>query len=231
MKSLAVLSALLASGFGLHATAAQPRQDLVQVQHAAEGFLRMQNHGIPGELVVRASPLDNRLTLTSCAALQPFTTPGSRLIGNVTVGVRCTAPVAWTVYVPVTVSLMGDVVVTARPLNNGEVISRSDLSLQRVDLGQLPTSVVTDPAFAIGKTLASGLMAGQPLRQELLRVPPAVVTGQSVKVVTRGQGFQVTTEGRAVGTAAAGHTAQVRVASGQIVSGIARPGAIVEVTF
>jgi flagella basal body P-ring formation protein FlgA len=55
--------------------------------------------------------------------------------------------------------------------------------------------------------------------------------GQSVKVISRGNGFEVTNEGRAMSNAAEGQLAQVRMAGGQVVSGIARPGGAIEINF
>lgn len=87
-----------------------------------------------------------------------------------------------------------------------------------------------DPAQAIGKTLKSGLGAGQPLRSDQLTAPLAIQPGQSVRLVSHGDGFSVTSEGKALTGALDGQVVQVRAASGQTVSGIARAGGIVEVT-
>ena len=73
--------------------------------------------------------------------------------------------------------------------------------------------------------------AGRPLRPEMLRQPMAVLSGQTVKVVGTGTGFQVTNEGRAMGNAAVGQVAQVRLNSGQVVSGIVRADGAIEIRF
>jgi flagella basal body P-ring formation protein FlgA len=65
----------------------------------------------------------------------------------------------------------------------------------------------------------------------MLRQPLAVQQGQSVKVVSRGPGFLVTADGKAVTNAADGQVAQARLASGQTLSGIARPGGIIEIGY
>jgi len=52
-----------------------------------------------------------------------------------------------------------------------------------------------------------------------------------VTVVSRGENFQVSTEGVAMGNAAAGQVVQVRLSSGQVRSGIARPGGVVEMSY
>ena len=50
-----------------------------------------------------------------------------------------------------------------------------------------------------------------------------------VRVVTNGAGFSVSNEGKALNSAAAGQVVKVRLASGRVISGIARPDGVVEV--
>jgi flagella basal body P-ring formation protein FlgA len=57
------------------------------------------------------------------------------------------------------------------------------------------------------------------------------VQGQTVRLVSQGSGFRVSADGKALANAAVGQLAQVRTASGQTVSGIARADGIVEVNF
>jgi flagella basal body P-ring formation protein FlgA len=136
------------------------------------------------------------------------------------------------VYVPVQIRIAGKLP------GHGTTARRPDRSLalptccaQSGDLGALPASVLTDPAQAIGKTARQGVAVGQPLRSELLSAAWAVQQGQSVKLLSSGAGFSVSNEGKALNNAAEGQVAQVRTASGQLVSGIARQGGIVEVNY
>jgi flagella basal body P-ring formation protein FlgA len=147
------------------------------------------------------------------------------------VGLRCHAPVAWTIYASVNVEVNAEYVVTARPLGHGETVSVHDLTTMRGDLARLPAGVVVDPQHAVGRQLAMSLGAGQPLRRDMLRQPHVVTQGQGVKLVSQGPGFQVSAEGRALANAADGQTVLVRGPSGQTISGIARSGGIVEVRY
>jgi flagella basal body P-ring formation protein FlgA len=157
--------------------------------------------------------------------------PGGKLWGKSAVGVRCTAPTAWSVYAAVQVEVNGEYVVSARSLAQGETLSAQDLSVMRGDLARLPAGTIIDPVHAIGKQLSLSLAAGQPVRKDMLRAPLVVTQGQGVRLQTQGPGFQVSSEGRALGNAADGQSVQVRSASGQTISGIARAGGIVEVRY
>jgi flagella basal body P-ring formation protein FlgA len=65
----------------------------------------------------------------------------------------------------------------------------------------------------------------------MLRAPTVIRAGQVVRMVAKGQGFQVTSEGRALSTANLGQTVSVRTSSGQVVSGVAQENGVVEIPF
>jgi len=211
--------------------ASDARQDLGQLQRVVESYVRKESAGLPGKVTFNVVPLDARLSLPHCPAPEAFMPPGGRLWGKSAVGVRCVAPVSWSVYASVQVEVSAEYVVTGRPLAQGETVNAQDLATMRGDLARLPAGIVIDPVHAIGKQVAVSLGAGQPLRQDMLKSPTVVSQGQGVRIVSKGPGFQVSSEGRALGNAADGQVVQVRAPSGQTVSGIARAGGIVEVRY
>ena len=232
-----MLRSLLAAG-GMAvalAVAAQPpqaaRQDPRQVIKSVERFLHVQTAGLPGEVTIDVGTLDPRLNLAACSSLQPFLPGASRAWGKTTVGVRCNGGSSWTVYVQAEVRVLGDYFVTAAPLAQGAVIEEMQLVKARGDLSALPAGVITDPAQAVGKTLAMPLAAGLPLRQDILRSPPVVQQGQIVRILLNGPGFSVSNEGRALASGAEGQVVQARTPQGQVVSGIAKAGGTLVVTY
>lgn len=201
------------------------------IQQAIEAYLRVQTNGLPGEATFSVGAIDPRLALAQCGALEVFTPPGTRLWGASSVGVRCTAPQPWTIYVGVTVRVKGAYLASARAIASGQALTQTDLAVMHGDLTQMPAGVLADPSQAVGKTVAAPLAAGQPLRSDLLRTPFAVQQGQTVRVISSGPGFRVSAEGRALVNAAPGQVAQVRSAGGQTVTGIALADGSVEVRF
>ena len=101
--------------------------------------------------------------------------------------------------------------------------------MQHGELTQLPAGVLTEAAQAIGRRLANGVQAGQPLRRDAVREPPLVEQGQTIALIVNGPGFRISSEGRSLGKAPEGERIQVRTVSGSVVSGIVRPGPIVEI--
>jgi flagella basal body P-ring formation protein FlgA len=229
MNLRSILLASLLLGVAAPCNAALEPALLAQIQKAVEDLLHNQTAGLPGRVNYTVGAIDNRMTLASCPAAEAFVPAGVRLWGNANIGVRCSGSTNWTIYVPVTVRISAAVVIAARALTQGKPIEAADLLLQEGDLTQLPGSVVTDPAYALGRSVTHNVAAGQPLRQDLLRAQPVIQQGQSVTLRSQGAGFKVSTEGKSLTTAAEGQVTRVRIASGQTLSGIARAGAIVDI--
>lgn len=206
-------------------------QDLEAVRNGAIQFARQQSAAQPGTVSVTAIPLDPRLRLSDCQSIDFFIPTGTRLWGNSNIGARCNTPSPWTVYIPITVSITSEVVFAARPIGSGQTITEADILLKNDDITQFASGVIIDVRQALGKTTTIGVAAGYPLRIDMLRAPYVIQQGQSVKILARGQGFQVNAEGKALTNAAAGQIVSVRSGSGQIIKGTAREGGIVEVPF
>ena len=198
---------------------------------AVEDYLRMQTQGLPGKISYRITPLDTRSQLSPCDAFEPFLPSGGAPWGRTTIGVRCLGPSAWTIYMQVQVSIHAKYLVAARPLTAGQIIGVNDFVSRSGDLGLLPATILMDAEQALGKTVKIGIAAGQPLRGDQLIAPWAVQQGQNVKTISRGAGFSVSSEGKALNNAVEGQMVQVRTPSGQTVSGIARTGGVVEINY
>lgn len=221
-------AAMLACVFPAWA-AAQERPDAALIKRTVERFVARETAGLPGRVAYTVAPLDPQFNLPVCRSVEAFLPAGARLWGSTSVGVRCTSPTPWTMYLTTDVRIWAGVVHTARAIPQNQAITESDLAVQQADLTQLPAGVVTEVRQAAGKILVTTLGAGQPLRSDLLRAPAVVQQGQPVKLVVQGRGFTVSAQGRALTAATDGQLVQVRVQSGHVVSGLARTGATVEV--
>jgi len=229
LLSAAFFSAL--AGAQTAAPAAGARQNVAALRAVVEQFLQTQTAGLPGEVRVKVGAIDSRTLLSACPAPQAFLQPGARAWGKTTVGVRCTAPSSWTIFVQAQVSVQAEYVAAALPLAQGQAIEQSQLVLVKGDIATMPNGIITDMSQAIGRMPTVSLAAGTPLRADSLRSKPVVQQGQAVRLVTNGNGFSVSGEGKAISNAGDGQVVQVRTASGSIVSGTAHAGGLVEVAF
>ena len=229
LLSAALFSSL--AGAQTAAPSAGQRQNVATLRTVVEQFLQTQTAGLPGEVKVKVGAIDARTALAACPAPEAFLQPGARAWGKTTVGVRCTAPSAWTIFVQAQVSVQADYVAAALPLAQGQPIEQSQLVLVKGDIATMPNGIVTDMGQAIGRTPIVSLAAGTPLRADSLRSKPVVQQGQAVRLVSNGNGFSVSGEGKAINNAGDGQVVQVRTAAGAVISGTARAGGMVEVAF
>jgi len=226
-----VVLSLLAACLTVTAAPLSARQAPEPVTRAVDTLLQRETAGLPGETVLTVSPLDAANQLPPCSALEAFLPPGGRAWGRFSVGVRCLAPVAWTVFLSAQVEAMTQYLVIAQPLKAGQIVGPDDITLTRGDLAAQPDGTMTDPAQAIGQRARYAVAAGQTLRSDMLRLPPTVRQGQNVRIVGSGEGFVITNEGRALNNAAEGETVRIKLANGKTVSGIARRDGTVAVEF
>lgn len=211
------------------AHAAPPREEPARIGRTAEQFLQREIIGLPGTVTIEIGKIDERIALPACAQSHAFFPVGSRAWGKTSVGVRCSAPTPWTIYVPANIKVSADYLIAARPLALGQEIADGDFSIRHGELTQLPAGVLTDASQALGRRLANSVQAGQPLRRDAVRAPPLVQSGQAVALILNGNGFKVSSEGQALGKAPEGEIVQVKTASGNVVSGIVRAGPVVEI--
>ena len=221
--------ALMQSTFATPANLPE-RQDLSLLKNKIEEFLLTQSTGYPGKVMVTAGAIDPNLRLAACPAPEIFLPSGSRAWGKTSVGIRCSAPI-WTIYAQAKVSVKAQYLVAATPLAQGHIVTGQDVLLEEGELTQLPAGVFTDAAQAVGRTVSLSMVAGSVLRQDMLKLAPVVQQGQSVLLTSNGNGFSVTSEGKALNNANEGQVVQVKVESGSVVRGIARNGGKVEVAF
>ena len=207
------------------------KQNLALIKTKITEFLETQAIGYPGIAIVHSGAIDPNLKLAQCPDIQVFMPAGSRAWGKTSVGVRCNAPSVWTIYVQATVNVMAQYLVAASPLSQGQIVTGQDVIFEKGDLTQLPAGVFTDQAQAVGRTVNISMNAGTVLRQEMLKVAPVIQQGQTVMITSKGSGFSVSAEGQAMAKANEGQVVQVKVSSGQVVTGIARNGGQVEVGF
>ena len=229
-----LISALLCGGAACAQTVPAPapaRMDPAVMKQTVEQFLQQQAAGLPGEVSVKVGNIDPRMSLAACPAPQAFLMPGARAWGKTTVGVKCATPVTWTVYIQAVVSVQADYIASAVPLAQGQAIEASQLVAVKGDLTMLPAGIATDIGQVVGRSTNVSLPSGTPLRLDTLRSKPVVQPGQVVKLVSTGNGFSVSAEARAMSLAGDGQVVQVKTAAGQQITGIARSGGLVEVTF
>ena len=180
---------------------------------------------------ISVGQIDPKLQLAPCERVEPFLHNGARLWGRGFVGLRCTSGATWAINVPVQVRVYGDALVAVRTLPAGQPISEADVRTEEVEWTREAQGVARNFAQLQQRVPSRPIASGQPVGLALLSETPAVAQGDPVKLIGRGNGFSISTDGVALAAAAAGQPVRVRVESGKILTGTAREGRIVEVAF
>jgi flagella basal body P-ring formation protein FlgA len=211
------------------ATGSSPAIAATELASDTRFFLDRQALSLPGDVEITVGELDPRLNLAQCLRHEPFVPPGARLWGRTTLGVRCVEGATWSAFIPVQIKVFAAGPVAARAIPRGQAIGPEDVRLERIELTQWPPGAIAAADQLDGRLATRTIAAGEPLRRDLLRTAPVIVPGDPVRIVFSGQSFTVSTEGRSLTVAGDGQSVQAAVAGGRILSGIARPGKVVEV--
>jgi flagellar basal body P-ring formation protein FlgA len=174
---------------------------------------------------------DSRLQLAPCERAEPFLRSGTRLWGRTFVGLRCAAGAQWTISVPVQVRVYGPALIAVHRLPSGHPISEAEVRIDEVEWTREPQGVVREVSQLQRRVLSHPVDAGQAIGLAQLSDMAAVNLGDPVKLVGQGRGFSITTDAIALASAAEGQPIRARLESGKILTGTARDGRIVEVSF
>jgi flagellar basal body P-ring formation protein FlgA len=154
---------------------------------------------------ISTGSLDSRLRLRKCSIpLKAFLPEGSRDLGRITVGVKCADDKPWSLYVPVTIRIFKQVVVTKRTLQRGAVLTGSDIKLASNDLADLNRGYFEDISQNLGMKLKRRLSAGEPLTPSMLEQPQIITRGQRVNILAVTGEMVVRSTGKAMDHGAAG---------------------------
>ncbi len=182
------------------------------MQSVGAGTLRME---------IKVGALDSRLRLAPCGNVEPYLPPGSRLWGRTRVGLRCVdGQSRWNVSLPVTVNAYGNAWILKAPVAAGAVLTQDNVAEAEVNWAEEVSPVVKDRALWVGQVATRQLLAGQTLRQNMVRPTQVFQAGAPIRVIAQGPGFQVSSEGQALSAGVIGQTARVRMENGKVSAGV-----------
>lgn len=182
------------------------------IRAVATEFARQQiDDSALQNIQVTASQLDPRLNLASCdKPLEAFPTGNSRQLARTTVGVRCTGKKPWTLYVPVTIDALANVVVTSRPLLRGEVLAPETLEVRQVPLARLPLNHLSEVAQLTGMETSRPLQAGVAITLNAVKPRELIKQGQEVTIVANSGSIRVRMSGVAIRSGSRGELIPIR---------------------
>lgn len=198
------------------AAPAPPLQDPAPIITQVESLLRARAEAYPGAAEITVEP-PRLVNQAACDQLEAFLSGNTTLRSRMSVGVRCLAPQAWSLYVVANIRLIGHYYVSNRAIPAGQALSLDDLDTREGDLLR-DKQAITDPAHIVGYITTRRIPPGGEIRSNALRDPQSVQRGQAVRTIARGVGFVASGEGQALEAGSPGMQIQVRSSSGQVIT-------------
>lgn len=208
-------------------------QSLASIEHAAYVHALNDAQASYSNPQVVVEPLDKRLRLKDCQQpLNTFSNSSANSVGNRTIGIKCQSPTEWTVYVPVRVKVMKQVVVAAKPLAANRNLTKNDVRLQSMDIADLRQGYLDSPQKVVGQQLKYPLAVGRVIPARSLKLEKVVRRGEQIILVAQAGSMEVRMNGTALDDASVGDKVKVKNSSSErVVEGIVHAPGIVKVTM
>lgn len=223
---------LFATGMAVAATArAEDWQSNDDIARIAEEFVLARTGKDDPRVRPQAGHLDKRLHLPLCDVKpEAFLRPGTKISGRTAVGVRCSGSRPWKVYVPVDVVVTEAVLVARKMLSRGHILTADDVVADKRNVSRLVGGYIADPAELLGQRLKHQVMGGKMITPSMLVADTVIKRGQSVTLVLRDSGLNITMSGKALMDGALNQRIRVEnTQSRRIVEGLVRSPEYVEI--
>ncbi|NQY27085.1 MAG: flagellar basal body P-ring formation protein FlgA [Piscirickettsiaceae bacterium] len=208
-------------------------QSLYDIEQAAYVYALSQAEKKYDNPQISMAGLDSRLRLQQCSSeLNAFSKVIRSGLGNQTIGVKCYAPTAWTVYVPVKVKVFKPVIVATKRLLAKQIVTKSDIRIEQKDIGTLYRGHASDMTLFIGQQLKYSIAMGTVIDPQSLLERKLVHRGEHIILIAKAGAMEVRMSGKALADAKRGQRVRVRnLSSKRIVEGVVDGPGIVRVTM
>ncbi len=206
-------------------------QSLDSIRAAVTTFVSGQTSHYNAPARIKVGRLGARLRLSRCSEqITAFQPPGTRILGNTTIGVRCSGASPWTIYVPVHVQIFQPVAMTTRPLARGDVITTADIKMVERDLSALKLGYIIDSKQPVGMVVKRRIGTDSIITPQLLEAPRLVRRGEQVAIIAESDGIEIRAVGKALADGARGDLIRVRnTASKKIIEAVVTEPGVVKV--
>ncbi len=210
---------------------AAPFQSIDSIRTAVTTFVTEQTGHYSSPAQIKTGRLGARLRLPLCSeSINAFQPPGTRILGNTTIGVRCNGDSPWTIYVPAFVQIFQPVATTVRPLARGDMITAADIKMVERDLSALKMGYILDSKQPIGMVVKRHIDAGRIITPRLLEAPRLIRRGEQVTIIAESGGIEIRATGKALIDGARGDLIKVRnITSKKVIEAVVTETGIVKV--
>jgi flagellar basal body P-ring formation protein FlgA len=208
-----------------------PWHSTEDIARTAEEFLRQKLGRTDPRIALQAGWLDPRVQMPRCSEdLSGFLRRGTKISSRTVVGVRCEGGTPWKMYIAVDVVVRETVLIAAKTLPGGHVVTADDVVLEERDVSSMVGGYLSSPEELVGQRLKHQLMAGRVITPSMLQADLVIRRGQSVTILVHNQSMNIRMAGKALDDGALNQRIKVEnVTSRRIVEGLVRSPENVEV--
>lgn len=154
--------------------------------------------------------------IAACASPLPsLVHPEQNAYGRVAVQVACEGEEGLAGYLQVSVSAVGEYVVSAGKIASGDVVVATMLQIKRGLLEQLPKGAVVTPEQILGRQASRSFSRGSKLVLNSFRERWLVQRNQNVVLQAQGAGFTIRRDGKALDNGTLGSNVRVLSSDGK----------------
>ena len=221
--NLLIILTIFTLSSSLISQAGQKIESHASITHAVQEFLESHSEiNQHSKSNISIGHLDSRLRLSACEQpLETYLSPGGKLSGKTSIGVRCKGPKPWSLYVPVTINLISAIYKTSRPLPRGHIIRDHDIISADYNLSRLNYGYFTEKEQLVGKQTRRRLKQNHVITPNQVTEPLIVKRGEKVALIAKSDSYSIRMKGEALMNGAQGDRIRVKnVSSKRIVEGV-----------
>ena len=173
--------------------------------------------------------LDPRLKLATCnTPLNVKPTSTRKRLGRLTLKISCFDQKNWSLHVPLELKAYESVVVAARPILRGQIITAGNLAKEEREVTRLNQGYFSKPGLVVGSIAKRSIATHRVILPQSLSTPKLVYKGESISIQAIGSGLSIKAMGIALANGSMGDLIRVKNSKTQrVVEGrISAPGQI-----
>lgn len=156
------------------------------------------------------SPSSNHKLVPCSAPIQVKPLADSFISGRFLLKVYCTSPTLWSVSLPGEIKHFLNIVVSARPLNRGDIITTHDLQWKKITSNLVRPGYAMDKESLIGYEIKRSLQVNQPIKPSHITPPLMIKKGQHVAITAQLNRLKVKSSGIALSNGTLGQVILVK---------------------
>lgn len=185
-----------------------------QILKSANDYLIELTHKLSqqqtGNFSHTLSPPNSKIELTKCQNPLSVQRLSQRTSGRITLKISCSKPKNWSIHIPAKIKHTVEIIVSARPVNRGEILSKQDISTQEISAAKIRHGYYFDSTQLIGLQLKRSLAPNTPIKPNHLTEPVVIKKGEPVLITADIKSLKVRSSGTALSDGVVGQIIRVK---------------------